>query len=218
MKLRRDISVRQLAATLYERSGLKSELVRLTHGSPLREWRLGVVAAIVIPIGIILMLLSSRSIRQGTPYWVYLVALGITGIAAYPAQWLLRRTHTTEPEPWWLLDGAKWYGSALSLGVAAAVDFTAEGMLTILFGQPAVAALQLMILQPLAAEVAKGVAVLLLVWLLSNEFDGMRDGLLYGAYVGLGHLVAVTMVTMARGHRHTPTNIGGIQLLEGILE
>ncbi len=205
MNPRRDISFRQLARTLYERSGLKSELARMTHGSPLREWRLGVVAAIVLPLGLILMLLSSNRIRQGTPYWVYVVALCITGIAAYPAQWILRRLDTTEPEPWWLLDGAKWYGSALSLGVAAAFNLTAEGVLTILFGRAFATGLQLVFLNPLAAEAAKGAAVLLLVWLLRNEFDGVRDGILYGAYVGLGYLVAVTMVTLVRAYIATGT-------------
>ena len=56
MNPRRDITYRQLALTLYERSGLKSELARITDGSPLREWRLGIVAAIVLPDGLILLL------------------------------------------------------------------------------------------------------------------------------------------------------------------
>src|SRR5262245_19463656 len=178
MRLPRDISYRQVALALYERSGLKSELARMTHGSPLREWRLGVVAAIVVPIGLVLMLLSSHRIQQGAPFGVYLVALCITSIAAYPAMWLLRRLDSTEPEPWWLLDGAKWYGSALALGVAAVVDFMAKGMLTLLFGSAFATGLQLVVLDPLAAEAAKGAAVLLLVWLLRNEFDGVRDGIL----------------------------------------
>ena len=177
----------------------------MTHGSPLREWRLGVVAAIVLPISLILMLLSSSRIQQGASYGVYLVALCITSIVAYPAQWILRRLDTTEPEPWWLLDGAKWYGSALALGVAALLDRTAEGVLTVLFGSAFANGLQLVFLDPLAAEAAKGVAVLLLVWLLRNEFDGMRDGIMYGAYIGLGYLVAVTMVTMVRAYIATGT-------------
>jgi protease PrsW len=203
MNPRRDISYRQLALTLYERSGVKSELARITHGSPLREWRLGVVAAIVLPLGLILLLLSSNRIRQGTPYWLHVVALGITGIAAYPAQHLLRRLDTTEREPWWLRSGAKWYGSALSLGVAAVLNRTAASVLTILFGSTFAAGLQLAVLDPLAAEAAKGVALLLLVWLLCNELDGVRDGIVYGAYVGLGYLVAVTMVTLARAYLAT---------------
>ncbi len=205
MKLPRDISYRHVALALYERSGLKSELARMTHGSPLREWRLGIVAAIVIPVGLILMILNGTRIQQGAPSWVYLVALCITAVVAYPAQLILRQLDTTEPEPWWLLDGAKWYGSALALGVTAVVDLTVVGMLTVLFGSTFATGLQVVFLDPLAAEAAKAVAVLLLVWLLRNEFDGVRDGILYGAYVGLGYLVADTMVTMVRAYYLTGT-------------
>jgi hypothetical protein len=75
---------------------------------------------------------------------------------------------------------------------------TAASVLTILFGSTFAAGLQLVVLDPLAAEAAKGVALLLLVWLLRNELNGVRDGIVYGAYVGLGYLVALTMVTLAR--------------------
>jgi hypothetical protein len=203
--MRPDSVWRQLALTLYERSGLKSELARMTHGSPLLTWRLGRVAAFVLPLGLILLLLSSTRIRQGTPYWVYIVALCITSLAAAPAQGLLRRLDLTEPEPWWLLDGVKWYGSALSLGVANAFNLTAEGVLTILFGREAAMGLRLIFLGPLAAEAAKGAALLLLVWLLRNEFDGVRDGLVYGAFIGLGYLIATTMVLLARAYLETGT-------------
>jgi len=56
--------------------------------------------------------------------------------------------------------------AALALGVAAVVARTAESVLTLLFGSAFAADLQLVFLNPLAAEAAKGVAVLLLVWLL----------------------------------------------------
>jgi hypothetical protein len=45
--------------------------------------------------------------------------------------------------------------------------------LTILFGRAFVTGPQLVVLDPLAAEDA---AVLLLVWLLRNEFDGVHEG------------------------------------------
>jgi protease PrsW len=39
---------------------------------------------------------------------------------------------------------------------------------------------------PIAEEIAKALGVLLLSWLLRAEFDNMRDGIVYGAVVGLG--------------------------------
>jgi hypothetical protein len=39
---------------------------------------------------------------------------------------------------------------------------------------------------PIVEELAKALGVVLLFWLLRPEFDNMRDGLVYGALVGLG--------------------------------
>jgi protease PrsW len=39
---------------------------------------------------------------------------------------------------------------------------------------------------PIAEEIAKAMGVLLIFWLLRAEFDNMRDGIVYGALVGLG--------------------------------
>ena len=39
---------------------------------------------------------------------------------------------------------------------------------------------------PIAEEIAKALGVLLIFWLLRAEFDNMRDGIVYGALVGLG--------------------------------
>ena len=48
----------------------------------------------------------------------------------------------------------------------------------------------LMIVAPLSApiveEIAKALGVVLLFWLLRPEFDNMRDGLVYGALIGVG--------------------------------
>jgi protease PrsW len=39
---------------------------------------------------------------------------------------------------------------------------------------------------PIIEEIAKALGVLLIFWLLRAEFDNMRDGIVYGALVGLG--------------------------------
>jgi hypothetical protein len=43
---------------------------------------------------------------------------------------------------------------------------------------------------PIVEEIVKGVAILLLFWLLRADFDDLRDGILYGAMVGLGYNAA----------------------------
>jgi RsiW-degrading membrane proteinase PrsW (M82 family) len=39
---------------------------------------------------------------------------------------------------------------------------------------------------PPVEEIVKGLALVLLIWLLRGEFNNMRDGIIYGALVGLG--------------------------------
>jgi len=39
---------------------------------------------------------------------------------------------------------------------------------------------------PIAEEIAKAMRVIVIFWLLRAEFDNLRDGIVYGALVGLG--------------------------------
>ena len=59
-------------------------------------------------------------------------------------------------------------------------------MLAVILGPNASLMLVAPISAPIAEELAKALGVLLLFWLLRPEFDNMRDGLVYGALVGLG--------------------------------
>jgi hypothetical protein len=53
---------------------------------------------------------------------------------------------------------------------------------------------------PLTEEAAKGLAVGLLFWLMRAECDNARDGLIYGAHIGLGFLAAETLLLIVRGY------------------
>jgi hypothetical protein len=59
-------------------------------------------------------------------------------------------------------------------------------MLAVILGPEASLMLAAPLSAPIAEEFAKALGVLLLFWLLRAEFDNMRDGLVYGALVGLG--------------------------------
>jgi RsiW-degrading membrane proteinase PrsW (M82 family) len=39
---------------------------------------------------------------------------------------------------------------------------------------------------PIVEELAKWIGLLLIVWILRDEFDGVRDGFIYGALIGVG--------------------------------
>ena len=59
-------------------------------------------------------------------------------------------------------------------------------MLAVILGPNASLMLVAPISAPIAEELAKALGVLLIFWLLRAEFDNMRDGIVYGALVGLG--------------------------------
>jgi hypothetical protein len=109
-------------APLLRQTSLQSSIARATYGSPLRRFHLGFLLGIVLPVVGVAMLLNSAAVRQSAPDWLYLIGLALVSAATYPAQLLLRALDSREPEPFWLVDGAKWYDTAAGLGIAALLD------------------------------------------------------------------------------------------------
>ena len=83
---------------------------------------------------------------------------------------------------------------------------------------------------PIVEELAKALGVLLLFWLLRPEFDNMRDGLVYGALVGLGFTwyeaalyvvnvyakIGVAAYGLQLGARYALFGLGGHALFTGL--
>jgi hypothetical protein len=53
---------------------------------------------------------------------------------------------------------------------------------------------------PIAEEIAKALGVVLLFWLLRDEFDNMRDGFVYGALIGVGFNWFESALYIAQGY------------------
>jgi RsiW-degrading membrane proteinase PrsW (M82 family) len=53
---------------------------------------------------------------------------------------------------------------------------------------------------PVAEEIAKAAGVVLLLWLLRDEFDNMRDGFVYGALIGVGFNWFEAALYIAQGY------------------
>lgn len=69
------------------------------------------------------------------------------------------------------------------------------------------------ILGPFVEELLKGLALLLIFVFLRGEFDNVRDGIVYGALVGLGFTVGETAYAVARGFAETGVGALGPQLV-----
>ena len=94
-----------------------------------------------------------------------------------------------EREPRWLATVAFVWG-AIPAVIASLIG---EMILSVPIGDPAIMSDSLLgviiedaIYAPIIEEVTKGFALLLIFWFVRREFDGVLDGLIYGALIGFG--------------------------------
>ena len=107
--------------------------------------------------------------------------------------WFLDRR---ERETQWQFAAAFLWGGFIATALAlpfntaffALVDLwvAQHPIVSVVLGPDAAIMLAAPISAPIAEEIAKALGVLLIFWLLRAEFDNMRDGIVYGALVGLG--------------------------------
>jgi RsiW-degrading membrane proteinase PrsW (M82 family) len=85
-------------------------------------------------------------------------------------------------------------------------------MISQILGPDAAVILAAPISAPIIEEIAKALGVLLILWLLRAEFDNMRDGIVYGALVGLGFNWFEAALYVAQGYAEYGVAPYGAQL------
>jgi RsiW-degrading membrane proteinase PrsW (M82 family) len=91
-----------------------------------------------------------------------------------------------EKEPWGLLAATFIWGAMPAVFLSLAAEFALGVPFSGLLGETAAELIQGSLVAPVVEELAKGVAILLVFLIFRAEFDGLLDGIVYGALVGFG--------------------------------
>ncbi len=198
---------------------------RLLAGSPLRQRRYAVFAAIAL--GIVLLFAAWMNLRNlgGLKPGVLAVFLNALAAAALLSLvpivvlWYLDRR---ERESRWLVLVAVLWGAVIATGLAlplnnailrATVAWVNEHPeIKTRFGADAAFMIGAPIAGPLNEETTKGLGVLVLLLLMRSEFDNMRDGFVYGALVGTGFNLLEAPLYVAQNYAEFGVLTDGLQL------
>lgn len=175
-----------------------SPLRRPLRGPALAVALLALMACGALTVAIWILGTVSQAVDAGPAFYA---ALGRAVLLTLPALVFLRFLDRREREQPWVFWSVLAWGAVVATGLALILSLlgavATELGLAMVLGDEALGAaggaagglaqlVESVLIAPVVEEAVKGLALLLLVWLLADEFDNLRDGLIYGALVGLG--------------------------------
>ena len=186
---------------------------RLLLGSPLRQRRYAVVAIVALALALlfsVVMLLWVLGHLKPDVLGVFLSALALSSLLSLVPLAIVRFLDRRERESGWLFAAAFLWGAAIATGLALPLNnailravaawLRANPQIAQAVGGEAALVIGAPIAGPLVEEVTKGLGLLILFLLLRNEFDNARDGLVYGALIGLGFTWVESALYVAQGY------------------
>jgi len=184
---------------------------------------IGITAALIAVLGfatiVHLSLLASMRADVASVFFRALALSGMLATLPLALLWFLERRERQTP---WLFAAAFLWGGCIA--TAFAVPFNTAFLALVdtwvvqhpvvreLLGPEAAKLLAAPISAPIVEEIAKAAGVLVIFWLLRAEFHNVRDGIVYGALVGVGFNWFEAALYVAQGYAETGVAPYGLQL------
>jgi RsiW-degrading membrane proteinase PrsW (M82 family) len=193
--------------------------------APLRRRRISITAAAVVLSLLVVATFVHLGLLVGTPSdvaQVFVRALMLSSALSVVPLWVLWSLDRRERETPWIFAAAMLWGGLIATAIALpfntaffrVVDLwlTQHPTLAEALGPDAAMLVAAPISAPIAEEIAKALGVLVVFWLLRGEFDSVRDGVVYGALVGLGFNWFESALYVAQGYAQSGVAPYGLQL------
>jgi RsiW-degrading membrane proteinase PrsW (M82 family) len=119
-----------------------------------------------------------------------------------------------EPEPPWMLAAAFFWGALVAVFFAIIINSVGVLVVAALAGDSAAESYGMVVSAPVVEETAKAVVLFALFFWRRDEFDGVTDGVIYAAMVGLGF--AMTENIKYYGVAVAEENAVGVFIVRGI--
>ena len=149
--------------------------------------RLGCLATAlgVVGIGALCTGLNGLSMGLMAPGHFVLAVILATAFTL-PYSILLRTIDRNEPEPRWLLALTFLWGAVVATAISGLFNDAMGNLLALVFPPWLADQMTASFSAPFIEEITKGSALAVLVVAFRHHFDNVLDGILYGAFIGLG--------------------------------
>jgi RsiW-degrading membrane proteinase PrsW (M82 family) len=148
---------------------------------------------LMLLIGCALVVGDEQLAYAGSLPGAWLLSVLLLAATAIPAGLIIYRFDQFEPEPASLIAVALLWGGIVALTFAAITNSYSLSFLQHVLSSTTVDSWGAAIVAPINEELYKGAGLVMIYLMARTEFDGLMDGLIYGAMIGLGFQVVENM-------------------------